>query len=104
MKKQNQQDPMLAGQYRPTGGATEDYGVKRIQVGQDPLRSRATGQKLLGAGSTPTRQRSGAKTAISRGRLDREVLIKLGRALKDCFDEVRQQEVPERFKILLQQY
>jgi hypothetical protein len=39
-----------------------------------------------------------------RGRLDRAVLASLGKGLKDCFDEVRKQEVPERFKLLLRQF
>jgi hypothetical protein len=28
----------------------------------------------------------------------------LGKGLEDCFDEVRKQEVPERFKLLLRQF
>jgi hypothetical protein len=39
-----------------------------------------------------------------RGRLDRAVLAMLGKGLEDCFDEVRKQEVPERFKLLLQRF
>jgi len=42
--------------------------------------------------------------AVRRGRLDREVLAKLGKGLKDCFADVQNQEVPERFKTLLQQF
>ena len=44
------------------------------------------------------------KTQKSRGRLNRAVLATLGKGLVDCFDEVRKQEVPERFKLLLQQF
>ena len=40
----------------------------------------------------------------TRGRLNRTVLAMLGKGLEDCFDEVRKQEVPERFKLLLQQF
>jgi len=40
----------------------------------------------------------------TRGRLDRTVLAMLGKGLENCFDEVRKQEVPERFKLLLQQF
>jgi hypothetical protein len=36
-----------------------------------------------------------------RGGLDRATLTLLGKGLRECFDEVRQQEVPERFKLLL---
>jgi hypothetical protein len=39
-----------------------------------------------------------------RGRLDREVLAKLGKGLKDCFADVQNKEVPERFRILLRQF
>jgi len=28
----------------------------------------------------------------------------LGKGLEDCFDEIRRQEVPERFKLLLRQF
>jgi hypothetical protein len=28
----------------------------------------------------------------------------LGKGLEDCFEEVRKQEVPERFKLLLRQF
>jgi hypothetical protein len=39
-----------------------------------------------------------------RGRLNRTVLAMLGKGLEDCFDEIRRQEVPERFKLLLRQF
>ncbi|HEY6254636.1 MAG TPA: NepR family anti-sigma factor [Xanthobacteraceae bacterium] len=39
----------------------------------------------------------------TRGSLNRAVLAMLGKGLQDCFDEVRKQEVPERFKMLLRQ-
>jgi hypothetical protein len=44
------------------------------------------------------------KTQKTRGRLNRAVLAMLGKGLEDCFDEVRKQEVPERFKLLLRQF
>jgi len=40
----------------------------------------------------------------TRGRLNRTVLALLGKGLEDCFEEVRRQEVPERFKLLLQRF
>jgi hypothetical protein len=46
----------------------------------------------------------GAARAKTRGRLNREVLAMLGKGLEDCFDEVRRQEVPERFKLLLRHF
>jgi hypothetical protein len=48
--------------------------------------------------------RKHARRARTRGRLDRAVLAMLGKGLEDCFDEVRKQEVPERFRLLLQQF
>lgn len=45
-----------------------------------------------------------AQKGKTRGRLDRAVLAMLGKGLEDCFDEVRRQEVPERFKLLLRQF
>jgi len=45
-----------------------------------------------------------ARQPKPRGRLNRAVLAMLGRGLEDCFDEVRKQEVPERFKLLLQRF
>ena len=45
-----------------------------------------------------------ARRVKTRGRLDRAVLAMLGKGLEDCFDEVRKQEVPERFKLLLQRF
>jgi hypothetical protein len=55
------------------------------------------------AGLEPT-MKDGAARAKTRGRLDRAVLVMLGKGLEDCFDEIRRQEVPERFKLLLQQF
>jgi hypothetical protein len=45
-----------------------------------------------------------APKAKTRGRLNRTVLVMLGKGLEECFDEIRKQEVPERFKLLLQQF
>jgi hypothetical protein len=70
------------------------------------LRSSATGPpSAMQVTSMP--DRAGAprqKSQKSRGRLNRAVLAMLGKGLVDCFDEVRKQEVPERFKLLLQQF
>jgi hypothetical protein len=61
----------------------------------------AMGPKRLDGGAA--KRRSGA-AAKPRGRLDREVLAKLGKGLKDCFADVQKQDVPERFKIILRQF
>ena len=45
-----------------------------------------------------------ARKSKAHGRLNRAVLAMLGKGLEDCFDEVRKQEVPERFKLLLQRF
>jgi hypothetical protein len=65
---------------------------------QDVLAPYAGGQR---PGANAPRRRS--PRPKRRGRLDREVLVKLGKGLKDCFAEVQRQEVPERFKVLLRQ-
>jgi hypothetical protein len=39
-----------------------------------------------------------------RGRLDRTVLVMIGKGLEACFEDIRRQEVPERFKLLLRQF
>jgi hypothetical protein len=49
-------------------------------------------------------KRKSGQVVRRRGRLDREVLAKLGKGLKDCFADVQSQEVPERFKTLLRQF
>ena len=46
---------------------------------------------------------SASTSQKTRGRLDREVMQKLGKTLQAYFDDVRQQGVPDRFKELLQQ-
>jgi hypothetical protein len=105
MKKQTPQGSIFAPPDGPASGAAEGYGVKPIRAGQEPLGHQPLGRrKASSSGSITAKQRRGAQAARTRGRLDREVLAKLGRALKDCFDEVRTQEVPERFRTLLQQF
>jgi hypothetical protein len=76
-------------------------------VEDKPARSSATGPPSPSeAHSTPMSDRAAPKqkSQKSRGRLNRAVLTMLGKGLVDCFDEVRKQEVPERFKLLLQQF
>ena len=81
-------------------------------VERKPFRSSATGPPAPGAmtiamtmsDSTPPDGTPKTPKAKGRGRLNREVLAMLGKGLEDCFDEVRRQEVPERFKLLLQQF
>jgi hypothetical protein len=70
---------------------------------QDVLASGGADQTSSLAGASAAK-RKGGQAAKRRGRLDREVLAKLGKGLKDCFADVQNQEVPERFKILLQQF
>jgi hypothetical protein len=98
MKKRKTLGPVLVGQKQSRGGATEDDGVMRM-VQRKPLRSAAPGPP----GSTMILPGHGPK-AKTRGRLDRAVLAMLGKGLEQCFDEIRKQEVPERFKLLLQQF
>ena len=100
MKKRKPLGPDPVGHKQSRTGAREDGGVMRL-VQPRPLRSSATGPPgprlmLTMPGS--------ARKAKTRGRLNRAVLAKLGKGLEECFDEIRKQEVPERFKLLLQQF
>ncbi len=82
-------------------GATRDDGTMGW-IEDESLRSSATGPP-----SAAPSDRAGnpkQKSQKSRGRLNRAVLAMLGKGLVDCFDEVRKQEVPERFKLLLRQF
>jgi hypothetical protein len=101
MKKRKPPGPALVGQKQATTG-TEDDGVIRWDE-RKPLRFSATGPP---GPSAATMADSSPKTPRlkRRGRLNRAVLVMLGKGLEDCFDEVRKQEVPERFKLLLQQF
>jgi hypothetical protein len=99
MKKRKPPGPDVAGRKPPRTGATEDEGIMRL-VRQKPLPSTAPSP---GPGLTMTAPGRAPK-ARPRGRLNRAVLAMLGKGLAECFDEIRKQEVPERFKMLLQQF
>jgi hypothetical protein len=94
MKQRKPLGPVLVEQNQSRTGGKEGDGV---MVQRKPLRFAATGP---GSGLAVTVPRK-AKT---RGRLNRAVLAMLGKGLEECFDEIRKQEVPERFKLLLQQF
>ena len=81
-------------------GATEEDRVMRW-VERKPFRSSATGPPDPGL---EMKMPDTARKSQARGRLNRAVLAMLGKGLEDCFDEVRKQEVPERFKLLLQRF
>jgi hypothetical protein len=87
MKKRKPLGPALAGQKQSRTGATENDGAP------------SSGPAMIMPHGAPR-----VKTLKTRGRLNRAVLAMLGKGLEDCFDEVRKQEVPERFKLLLQQF
>jgi hypothetical protein len=101
MKKRKPPGPVLVAENQSRLGATEDHR-ERLWVGRNPLRSSATGPPS-GSGLT-LRMPDKIPSARTRGRLSRAVLAMLGKGLEDCFDEVRKQEVPERFKLLLQRF
>ncbi len=67
---------------------------------------KSSGQNLAGQGPFLTEVAAVAAGPVtkSRGRLSRTALALLGKGLQDSFDEVRKQEVPERFKLLLRQF
>jgi hypothetical protein len=102
MKNRKPSDPELSGQEQARMGATEDESVMRL-IERKPLRSWTAGPHPPGSDPTTTAP-NGARKMKRRGRLDRAVLTTLGKGLEDCFDEVRKQEVPERFKLLLDQF
>jgi hypothetical protein len=52
---------------------------------------------------TQTNMRTQTSTRKIRGRLDRDVMQKLGMTLQAYLDDVRKEGVPDRFKELLQQ-
>jgi hypothetical protein len=78
----------------------EDDGVMRL-VQRRPPGPAGTGPPEPELTTTAPGAAPRAKT---RGRLNRAVLVMLGKGLEECFDEIRKQEVPERFKLLLQQF
>jgi hypothetical protein len=80
-------------------GATDEDAVMRWME-RKPLRSSATGPPNSKFEKMPDT----ARKPKAHGRLNRAVLAMLGKGLEDCFDEVRKQEVPERFKLLLQRF
>jgi hypothetical protein len=107
MKKRKPPNPASLGQKPSRTGSTEDDGVMRW-VERKPFRSTATGPPAPSAmtmsDSAPPDVTPKTPKVKARGRLNRAVLVMLGKGLEDCFDEVRRQEVPERFKLLLQQF
>jgi hypothetical protein len=110
MKKRKAPDRLMPDRNPSSMGTTEEDGVMRW-VERKPFRSSATGPpesefknlefKDLGF---KMKMPDNARQPKPRGRLNRAVLAMLGRGLEDCFDEVRKQEVPERFKLLLQRF
>ncbi len=99
MKKRKAPDRLSPDRKPSSMGAPQEDGVMRW-VERKPLLSSATGPPDLEFKKT----RDNARQPKPRGRLSRTVLAMLGRGLEDCFDEVRKQEVPERFKLLLQRF
>jgi hypothetical protein len=105
MKKRESPHPTVADPKEQRAGATGDDGVVRWVV-RIPRRSSAT--RPPAAESLPSTvleraQKQRNQNQKSRGRLDRAVLVMLGKGLEGCFDDIRKQEVPERFKLLLRQ-
>jgi hypothetical protein len=97
MKRRKALGPVLVDENRSRTGSTEEEDVMMRWVERKRLRSSATGPPGV---AMP----GGAAKAKTRGRLNRAALVMLGKGLEECFDEIRKQEVPERFKLLLQQF
>ena len=106
IKRRKPPGQTAAGEKQAQPGASKDDIMRWVE--RTPLRSSATGPPCTAANASITASDGPAKRDAAkkkaRGRLDRSVLAMLGKGLEDCFDEVRKQEVPERFKLLLQQF
>ena len=96
---------LAGGRRQSRAGAMEDDDVMRLVQPRPPgsARTGPAGTRPPEPGLTMTAP-SPAPKAKTRGRLSRAVLVMLGKGLEECFDEVRKQEVPDRFKLLLQQF
>jgi hypothetical protein len=99
MKIMKEPKPLATGPgegQRPVG-PTEDNGAQR-----------GVGQRPHGSGSVELRPKpmmqNEVQTRKRRGRLGRDVQTKLGKTLQAYFDDVVKEGVPDRFKLLLQQY
>jgi hypothetical protein len=102
MKKRNKMPgPVLVARNEPGADAAQDCGGGRET--RRPLASSATGPPFPEPGLA-ARMSGNAPRMKTRGRLNRAVLAMLGKGLEECFEEVRKQEVPERFKLLLQRF
>jgi hypothetical protein len=102
MKKRMPADPGPGGERPSRRDAAAGDAVLRL-VERKPFGSSATGPPPTMNVSEEVPPGNGRRTK-KRGRLDRAVLAMLGKGLVECFDEVRKQEVPERFKTLLRQF
>jgi hypothetical protein len=100
MKKRAAPDRLSPDRKPSRMGAAEEDGVMRW-VERKPFRSSATGPPNS---EFEMKMPDTARKSKAHGRLNRAVLAMLGKGLEDCFDEVRKQEVPERFKLLLQRF
>jgi hypothetical protein len=100
MKEQKPIGPGSGEQSSSRQGTENTNGTRGIAV-QKPLRSETDEQKSPSPGSPMQSDVQGRK---GRGRLNREVLHKLGKTLEAYFDDVRKEGVPDRFKELLRQY
>jgi Anti-sigma factor NepR len=109
MKETNQPNPQTeTGKPEGLGEGAHATGPAAVDGVAHPLASNAAAPRASNlAGLKPAKSRRARKSpqaAKPRGRLDREVLAKIGKGLKESFEDVRRQEVPERFKLLLQQF
>jgi hypothetical protein len=100
MKKRTAPDRLSPDRKPSRMAATEEDGVMRW-VEQKPFGSAATGPP---DSAFEVEMPDASRKSKAHGRLNRTVLAMLGKGLEDCFDEVRKQEVPERFKLLLQRF
>jgi hypothetical protein len=99
MKKRK---PVPSAPREPGAAVAKEDDGEMVWTERRPARTSTTVPAGLRLAVTATK--SGRSVKPKRGRLSRTVLAALGKGLEDCFDEIRKQEVPERFKLLLRQF
>jgi len=80
---------------KPAGEDADSRKLLRLTAVSKPPRANSTMQTDM-----PTR----IHNRRTKGRLNRETMVKLGKVLGDYFDHVRQQDMPDRITEVLSQF
>jgi hypothetical protein len=99
MKEKKSAESDLPGPDRSRASSEEKINETRA-AGPIPLRSASAEQKPLRPEATMHME---AQVRKPRGRLNREIMNRLGKTLEAYYDDVRKEGVPERFKRLLEE-